>query len=277
MRTYVQPGCSSAPHFIVKGRIVPMRRLLVRTLGVVLFALIFGVLAASASCAATVAAAASLQPALDVILPEFSKDTGIKMEVVYSASGNLAKQIENGAPFDLYMSADEKWARYLEEKGKVTDPRAFVQSPLVLWWKKTESPKEDGLKEPKVTVVIADPEVAPFGKLARKYLESRGLFETMNKENRVIIMGDVMKAALAAKAGGGDYALLPLSNAQQLGEGSFSKVSAQPQVLFIANVKGRTTSETEKLVEYLSTEKAVKLFFSKGFEMASSQGKTGRN
>ncbi len=252
-----------------------MKRFLVRFSVLASLVLVLCSVTASSSSAATFAAAASLQPALDAILPEFLKDTGVRMEAVYGASGNLAKQIENGAPFDLFMSADEKWARYLEEKGKATDVRTFVQSPLVLWWKKDEAPKEDGLKEPKVTVVIADPEVRPFGKLARKCLESKSLFEKMSKENRVIVMGDVMKAALAAKAGGGDYALLPLSNAQKLG-GSFAMVSAAPQVLFMANVKGRTNPETEKLVEYLSMEKAAKLFFSNGFEMVSAQAQTGK-
>ena len=252
-----------------------MRRFLVRFSVLASLVLALCSVTVSSSSAATFAAAASLQPAIDAILPEFQKDAGIRMEAVYGASGNLAKQIENGAPFDLFMSADEKWARYLAEKGKATDVRAFVQSPLVLWWKKEETPKEDGLKEPKVTVVIADPDVAPFGKLARKYLESKSLFEPMSKENRVIVMGDVMKAALAAKAGGGDYALLPLSNAQKLG-GNFAKVSMAPQVLFIANVTGRTNPETEKFVEYLSTEKAAKLFFSNGFEMVSAQAQAGK-
>ena len=240
------------------------------------FFLVFGTaVPSSAENAGTVAAAASLQSLMAKTIPWFNEQRGTELQGVYGASGTLARQIESGAPFDLFLSADEKWARYLEEKGKATDVRAFVQSPLVLWWKKDETPKEDGLKEPKITVVIADPDVAPFGKLARKYLESKSLFEPMSKENRVIVMGDVMKAALAAKAGAGDYALLPLSNAQKLG-GNFAKVSMAPQVLFIANVTGRTNPETEKFVEYLSTEKAAKLFFSNGFEMVSAQAQAGK-
>ena len=68
---------------------------------------------------------------------------------------------------------------------------------------------------------------------------------------------------------------MPLSNAQKLA-GNFAKVSMAPQVLFIANVTGRTNTETEKFVEYLSTEKAAKLFFSNGFEMVSTQAQAGK-
>jgi ABC-type molybdate transport system substrate-binding protein len=49
-----------------------------------------------------------------------------------------------------------------------------------------------------------------------------------------------------------------------------------PQVLFIANVKGRANSETEKFVKFLSTEKAAKLFFSNGFEIVSTQAQAGK-
>ena len=83
-------------------------------LAVALFAALAGRPAAAADL--LVFAAASLKNALDDAIADYSKRTGIKVEASYAASGPLAKQIENGAPADLFISADLDWMKYVADK-----------------------------------------------------------------------------------------------------------------------------------------------------------------
>ena len=222
----------------------------------------FGVPAASAE---VLAAAASLQPVMEKISAQFEQEKGIHMDPVYGASGQLARQIEAGAPFDLYLSADEKWARYLEEKGKLERVRPVAECPLVLWTASEKAPSLDLARGKGIRVAMADPAVAPYGALAKAYLEKIRVFARLEKENRLIIAGDVLKAGLAAKSGGADAAYVPLSIAMKLG-GSWTKVPMPPQRLFGGIVKGRNALAALVMFDYLKTPQAGKLFREAGFE-----------
>jgi len=219
-----------------------------------------------ASAAEVVAAAASLQPVLEKLVGQFEKERGKKIEVVYGASGDLARQIELGAPYDLFLSADEKWAGYLEGKGKLESARPFAECPLVLWWAKKDVPRLELVTDKRYRVVIADPNTAPFGKLAKNYLTSKGWFEQIQREERLILGGDVLKTGLAAKSGGADLAMLPLSIAMKL-DGSWTKVPVKPQTLFAGLVKERTAPIARLFFEYLKTEQAEPCFRLAGFEL----------
>lgn len=236
--------------------------------GVLLALVLFGRSLVSSASAEVFAAAASLKPVMEKVAAQFEKDKGIRMDGVYGASGQLAKQIEMGAPYDLYLSADEKWARYLEEKGKLEKVRPVAECPLVLWWASEKVPSLDLVKDAKVRVAIADPAVAPYGVLAKNYLEKAKLYGKIENENRLIIAGDVLKAGLAAKSGGADAAYIPLSIAMGLG-GSWTRVPVPPQRLFGGIVKGRIPLAALVLFDYLKGPQAVKLFRDAGFEPVS--------
>lgn len=224
-----------------------------------------GLFAVSSSADAEVfAAAASLQPVMEKVAIQFEKDKGIRMDAVFGASGQLARQIEAGAPYDLFLSADEKWARYLEEKGRLEKLRPVAECPLVLWWASEKAPSLDLAKNAKIRVAIADPAVAPYGALAKNYLDKAGLWAKIEKENRLVIAGDVLKAALAAKSGGADAAYIPLSVAMGLG-GSWTKVPVPPQRLFGGIVKGRSPLAALLFFDYLETPAASKLLREAGF------------
>ena len=211
------------------------------------------------------AAAASLQPVLEKISQEFEREKGFPMDGVFVASGQLAKQIEVGAPYDVFLSADEKWARYLEEKGKLEKVRPVAECPLVLWWDSAEAPSLDLIKDKKIRVAIADPEVAPYGVLAKEYLEKIGAYESLNDDERLILAGDVLKAGLAAKSGGAGAAYIPLSIAIKL-EGSWTKVPMPPQRLFAGIVKDRDAPAALMFFDYLFSPPSAELFREAGFE-----------
>lgn len=202
--------------------------------------------------AETIAAAASLQPFLEKVIPWYNGEKGTKLEGVYGASGNLARQLENGAPFDLFLSANEQWARYAEEKGLLANPPLpFTAMPLVLWQAGAAAPDLELLKSTDKKVAIANPEAAPFGKQAKEYLIKKGYFDDIEKSGRLILGGDVLKTALAAKSGGADLAILPLSIALKMDEGKWTLLDTPPQVLFGAVVKGKSTPEAEGFWAFL--------------------------
>ncbi|TDY63259.1 molybdate transport system substrate-binding protein [Aminivibrio pyruvatiphilus] len=212
------------------------------------------------------AAAASLQPALEKALPQFNREHGANLRGVYGASGNLVRQIENGAPFGLFLSADEKWARYAREKGLLDgDPLPFVKMPLVLWRMGSDAPSlglpgSDGLR-----VAIANPETAPFGRMAKEYLQEKGFFEKIEKSGRLILGGDVLKTALAAQSGGADMAILPLSVALRLEGGKWTELDTPPQVLFGGLVKGKKTAHLEAFWAFLRSPGAEPVMKEFGF------------
>lgn len=231
-----------------------------------LFPVFGAALPSAAQNSGTVAAAASLQSLMEHVVPWFNEQRGTGLQGVYGASGNLARQIESGAPFDLFLSADEQWARYAEEKGLLEgEPLPFATMPLVLWHSGEKAPSLDLLRSEKLSVAIANPETAPFGRRAKAYLMEKGLFEAIEKSGRLIIGGDVLKTGLAAKSGGADLAILPLSTASALGEGSWTILDAEPQTLFGGVVKGRSTQAIEAFWTFLRSPEAAAFLQKFGF------------
>lgn len=123
----------------------------------------------------TVAIAANLKYVFDDLAAEFKKETGIEVQSALGSSGKMATQIRNGAPFDVFMSADMEFAEGLYKDGYATtraQPYAF--GVLVLWTQKDIDLNKGvaGLANASVAkIAIANPKVAPFGRQAIKVLE----------------------------------------------------------------------------------------------------------
>lgn len=232
-----------------------------------IIAFAFGVSSAAANDrAGIVAAAASLQSMLAEVLPWFNGARDTELEGVFGASGNLARQIETGAPFDLFLSADEQWARYAEERKLLEgSPLPFAVMPLVLWHSGEASPSLDLLGDRTKSVAIANPEMAPFGKRARTYLSEKGLLEDLEADERLFIGGDVLKTGLAAMSGAADLAILPLSTAASLGEGAWTLLDAEPQTLFGGLVSGRASRSAVEFWEFIRSPEALPFLEKYGF------------
>ena len=114
-------------------------------------------------------------------------------------------------------------------------------------------------------VAIANPEAAPFGKQAKEYLIKKGYFDEIEKSGRLILGGDVLKTALAAKSGGADLAILPLSIALKMEEGKWTLLDTAPQLLFGAVVKGKSASEAESFWAFLRSPGAEPFMKEFGF------------
>lgn len=123
----------------------------------------------------TVAIAANLKYVFDDLAAEFKQETGIEAKSVLNASGKIATQVRQGAPFDVFMSADMEFPEGLYKEGfAVTAPKPYAYGLLVLWSQTGADLSKGvaGLTDAAVgKVAIANPKLAPFGKQALKAME----------------------------------------------------------------------------------------------------------
>jgi molybdate transport system substrate-binding protein len=171
-----------------------------------------------------VGAAANAAPALNEIAALFQAKSGIAVMVSYGSSGNLARQIEQGAPHRLFLSADEETAKTLVTKGLTRDGGAVYARGQTILFVPHGSPvapdlgllKRDFEAGRLKRMAIANPDYAPYGRVAVKVLERLGLWPAMRPH---LIFGEnVSQAAHFAQSGSVDAAILPASFVEALKE-----------------------------------------------------------
>jgi molybdate transport system substrate-binding protein len=205
-----------------------------------------------------VAAAANLTEAFAEIGPRFTSKTGIRVVFSFGATTDLAKQIENGAPFDVFTSADTAHVDQLERLGLITaGSRAlYARGRLVLWL-----PSGSNLKLSKISdiieksfdrIAIAKPDVAPYGEAAVESLRALGIWSQV--ESRIIYAQNVSQAKQYASTGNAEVAFIPLALVKP-GEGTYIEVpeeSHKPidQALGIINDSPKQ-AEAWKFLEFL--------------------------
>jgi molybdate transport system substrate-binding protein len=168
-----------------------------------------------------IAAAADLKFALDELLIAFARAHPEQdARATYGSSGTLFAQIDNGAPFDLFLSADLAFPQRLIERGKAEKDSFFPYAVghLVIWTRNDagldlEKLGERALLEPSVKkIAIANPDVAPYGRAAMAALKSLGL--QTNVEAKLARGENVAQAAQFAQSGAADAAIISLSLAK---------------------------------------------------------------
>lgn len=166
----------------------------------------------------SVAAAASVRPALAEIARAFEAALpGVEVAISTGASGALFAQIQNGAPFDLFLSADREYPAKLVEAGlaAAADERVYAHGKLVAWLPagSTLDLERRGLAalaDPAVRrIAIANPAVAPFGRATERALEAAGVLAAVKE--KLVLGTSVGQAAQFATTGAADVAFLPLS------------------------------------------------------------------
>jgi len=169
----------------------------------------------AASRAFTIAAAADLQFSFTEIGRKFERRTGQKVVFSFGSTGNLARQIENGAPFDLFAAANEQFVERLESKGLLAPDtrRLYAIGRIVLANNRRSgvTPRDlSDLLDPRIKkIAIANPEHAPYGFAAREALIKAGLWERLQPK---LVLGENIRQALQfIQTGNAEAGIIALS------------------------------------------------------------------
>lgn len=167
----------------------------------------------------TVAAAADLTNAFEELAAEFQTSNGVHVAFSFGSTGMLTRQIENGAPIDLFAAANVDYIDQLQQKGLIlNDTKAiYARGRITLW-----TSKDSGLKVEKLSdltqrevkrIAIANPEHAPYGMAARDALQRAGVWESVKDK---LVYGENIRQTLQfAQTGNVEVAIVALSLAQQ--------------------------------------------------------------
>src|SRR5437879_3288992 len=164
-----------------------------------------------------IAAAADLKFAMAELSEKFEKQTGTKVDVTYGSSGNFFSQIQNGAPFDLFFSADIEYPRKLEGAGLV-EPGTLCEyavGRIVIWT--PPDARVDVAKQGWKTlldasvekIAIANPEHAPYGRAAVAALQKAGIYEQVKP--KLVYGENISQAAQFVQSGNAQAGIVALS------------------------------------------------------------------
>ena len=163
----------------------------------------------------TIFAASDLKFALDDIRKEFLKEyKNNEIEMIYGSSGKGMHQIENGAPFDIFFSANMGFIEKLYKQGDVTSkPKMYALGRIVIWSnnKSFDSSKGfENLKEPWVKkIAIANPTHAPYGEKAKQAMESLNIYNTL--KSKFVLGENISQTAAFIESGAADVGVIALS------------------------------------------------------------------
>ncbi len=171
-----------------------------------------------------IAAAADLEKAFTELAGEFERQTGIHAELTFGSSGLLAKQVEQGAGFDLLAAANQEFVARVVKAGRCDGATAqlYGRGRIVAWVPAgKQAPRTLAeLADPKWgTIAIANPEHAPYGVAARQALERAGVWPQVEK--RIVLGENVQATMLYARDGNADVAIVALSLAVVADGGAF--------------------------------------------------------
>jgi molybdate transport system substrate-binding protein len=228
--------------------------------------------------AITVAAAADLSVALAELAGDYQRQTGDTVKLAFGSSGNLLNQVENGAPFDLFLSADEDYPRQLV-RASLAESSSFYRyavGKLVVW-----VPASSGLDvehrginvllDPAVNkVAIANPQHAPYGRAAEAALRYAGIYDRV--ANRLVLGENVSQAAQFVESGSAQVGLVALSHAMapmMRGKGRYWEIpqDAYPPLNQAAVILSRSPHKKQaaKFLQFIKTPEAKAVFERYGF------------
>jgi molybdate transport system substrate-binding protein len=214
-----------------------------------------------------IAAAADLEPVLPPILVQFAQATGIQAEATFQASAVLTTQIQNGAPFDLFLSADTGYPKRLIDAGLAdaagtadsSTPIVYASGTLVLWVRKDSklAPSLDLLRSPDLKrLAIANPDRAPYGRAAVAALTSLKLYDAVKP--KLVTAENISQTAQFVDSGNADAGLISLTSALTPRLASDGNYFVIPRDLYppieqgaviVSNTKQR--AQAHKFLDYL--------------------------
>lgn len=235
----------------------------------------------------SVAAASDLTFAFPEVAALFQKQTGNSVKLSFGSSGNFFSQIQNGAPFDLFFSADIGYPQKLEAQG-LTEPGTlykYALGKIVVWAPKESSLDLDhgleALLDPRVRkVAIANPEHAPYGRAAVAAMQHDGVYDKVKP--KLVFGENISQTAQFIESGNADVGIIALSLAlapAMQDKGRFSAIPElsyppleQAGVILKSSTKKRVARE---FLEFLKKPEVVNLMKRYGFVVPEAAAGSG--
>jgi molybdate transport system substrate-binding protein len=261
-----------------------MKKMKIIVTGIVLFVVCSSTFSSAQEIG--IAAASDLQFVFKEIAERFEKQTGASLRLSFGSSGNFFSQIQNGAPFDLFFSADLDYPQKLDAQGLV-EPGSMYQyarGKIVLWaTNEAQVDVSQGLKvllDPKIKkIAIANPAHAPYGRAAVAALKSAGIYDKI--ADKLVFGENISQAAHFVASGNADAGILALSTAlssmiQSRGKYFTIPVDSYPPLDQAAIIlKSSQKKELAKcLLQFLQTPEIIDLMKQYGFELPGPHAKS---
>jgi molybdate transport system substrate-binding protein len=232
----------------------------------------------------TVAAAADLRPALEEIASGFKAASGVQVKPIYGSSGNFYQQIQNGAPFDFFFSANADYPKKLEAAG-LTVPGTYYEyarGKIVLMVPASSTVDlKRGLSlllDPAVKkIAIADPSHAPYGQAAVAAMKAEKVYDQASA--KLVTGENISQAASFVLSGAADVGVVALSLAMSAGpQVRFTEIPAGDyppiQQACVVLKSSKNPELAAKFEAYLRTDEVKKIFEQFGFEVPTQTGQT---
>jgi molybdate transport system substrate-binding protein len=233
----------------------------------------------------TVAAAADLQFAMQEVAARFQKQTGRTVKVIYGSSGNFFQQIQNGAPFDVFFSANLDYPKKLESAG-LTAPGSYYQyakGKIVIWV--PNDSKIDlnlGLKalldQNVKKIAIANPLHAPYGQAAVSAMQKQGIYQTVKE--KFVLGENISQTASFIMSGSADIGVVALALAlspNMKDKGRYSEIPADeyPPIdqacVILRSSKDKALAQ--QFLSYIKGAEVAQLLAAYGFDVSGRDDK----
>ncbi|MCT8946917.1 molybdate ABC transporter substrate-binding protein [Pseudomonas iridis] len=224
-----------------------------------------------------VAVAANFTAPIQAIAADFEKDTGHKLVAAYGATGQFYTQIKNGAPFEVFLSADDTTPEKLEREGDTVKGSRFTYAvgTLALWSAKdvyVDSKGEVLKKNEYQHLSIANPKTAPYGLAATQVLEKLKLTEAT--KTKIVEGQNITQAYQFVSTGNAELGFVALSQIYKEGKVTSGSAWIVPASLHdpikqdaVILSKGKDNAAAKALVEYLKGPKAAAVIKSYGYQL----------
>jgi molybdate transport system substrate-binding protein len=228
----------------------------------------------------TVAAAADLQFAMQDVAARFQKETGKTVKLTYGSSGNFFQQIQNGAPFDVFFSANLDYAKKLDAAG-LTEPGSYypyAKGKIVIWVRNdSKLDLSSGMRvllDPSIKkIAVANPEHAPYGQAAVAAMQNDKIYEKV--KDKFVLGENISQTASFVVSGGADVGIVALALAlspNMKDKGRYVEVPAgeyppiEQACVILASSKNKETAR--QFLAFIKTPAIGDLLRSYGFDVA---------
>jgi molybdate transport system substrate-binding protein len=235
-----------------------------------------------AAQAITVAAAADLQFAMQDVAARFQKETGKTVKLIYGSSGNFFQQIQNGAPFDMFFSANLDYPKKLESTGLTVSGSyyQYARGKIVVWVpNESKLDLSSGLQvlmNPSIKkIAVANPQHAPYGQAAVAAMQNENIYDKV--KDKFVLGENISQTASFVVSGAADVGIVALSLAlspNMKDKGRFAEIPAaeyppiEQACVILSSSKNKETAK--QFLSFIKTAEVADTLRTYGFDVQSS-------